>query len=226
MSNTESLDGESPMILWLQEHGKKVIMGFAILLLVLFILFRLYSGSQAKAEKDFMEANKLAVALFQSAKANEALEKLSLIVQREPTLQTEYDGLMAQAYLNQNQVEKASTLTRRMTLRLAKDPISPYLESSSIALSIAEGKDDEAYPKALHLKENLKNEPSLLYFFNLLRIGMLEERLGKKEEEKKTWDEFLSFSGQPVFQQFIDGIDSPGASVVTFIQERQKKLKG
>ena len=56
---------------------------------------------------------------------------------------------------------------------------------------------------------------------------MLEQALGKKAEEKATWEEWISASKSrlPAFQSLINAIDVEGASVITFIQERQKKLK-
>lgn len=228
MANIESLEGESPFIEWVTEHGKKIVWGFVTALLILFLLFKLYSGSQAKAEKDFMEAAKLEPTLFQPAKAEETLEKLANLVSRHPSLQAEYDGLMAQSYLNLGQVEKAAPLVERTLGRIALDDVAAYEKSSEIALLISQGELETAYPLALTLKERLKGEASVLYFFNLLRLGMLEQALDKKAEEKQTWEEFLSYkqANVPAFQQLIEGTDTPGASLITFIEERQKKLKG
>ena len=219
------------MVEWLTLHGKKIVWAFSALLLILFLLFRLYSGNQAKAEKDFLEASKLAPQLFEPKKAAEAVEKLQTFIQRYPSLQAEYDGVMAQSYLNQGEASKAAPLIERSLDRIQSDNLKPYLLNATIALAISEGMLAESYPEALALKENLNNkgaskDKGVLYYFNLLRLGTLEHALGKKEAEKKTWEEFIGASKEPTasFQKFLESIDIPGASVVTFIQERQKNL--
>ena len=227
MNEINPVGEEMPLVDWIALHGKKIVWGFTALLLLLFLLFRLYSGSSAKAEKDFIEAANLAPQLFEPAKAAEATEKLQVLVQKHPSLEAEYDGLMAQSLLNQNGAKKAAPLFERTLSRIHSEDLKPFLQNSEIALALSEGKLEETYSAVVSLKETLSQDKNVLYYFNLLRLGMLEQALGKKEEEKKTWDEFMQSAKEASesFQAFLRAIDTPGVSIVTFIEAERQKSK-
>lgn len=221
------MESESPIIEWLMEHGKTILGVISALILILFLLFRVYSSAEAKSEKDYIEATRLESKIFVPADAEASLEELKKIVAAHPEVGAEYDGLMAQAYLNLAKPEEARPLIERTLTRIQKDNLPIYSSSSLVALDISEGKLDESYAKSLELKTQLSGSKSSLYYFNLLRIGMLEQALGKQAEEKATWEEFISASKLrlPAFDSLINAIDVEGSSIIMFIQERQKKLK-
>lgn len=227
MSKMEFVESDTPLAEWLKENGKKVIWGLAALFVFLFLIFRLYSSAEVKSEKDFIDASQLQTKIFIPAKAEASLKELNILVSRHPELKAEYDGLMAQAYLNQGKVAEAAPLIQANLKRVASDSIAPFISSSQLALEISEGKLDTAYPKALALKEELKDSRGPLYYFNLVRLGMLQEAMGKTGEEKATWQEFLEAekAGSPGVIAVSTAIEADGASFTTFIQERLNKLK-
>lgn len=226
MSKLELIESDSPLVDWLSEHGKTVVWLISALFVILFLLFRLYSGSQLKSEKDYLEAAQIEGKIFVPAKSEASLSTLQTIVAKHPELEAEYDGLMAQAYLNQGNVESAAPLIARVNERIKSDDMPHIIMNNQIALEISQGKLASAYALANDLKAAMSSDKNTLYFFNLLRLGMLEQALGKKTEEKKSWDELLSKDSlsNPSFNSLLSAIDVQGASLLTFIQERQKKL--
>lgn len=227
MSKMEFMESESPVVEWLKDNGKFLVWGLAALFVVLFLLFRLYSSAEVKSEKDYIDASRLQSKIFVPSKAEQSLSELKILVARHPELNAEYDGLMAQAYLNLNQPNESAPLINRTNQRIKTDSLAAFVTSSQIALEISEGKNDTAYPKALSLKENLKDNKGSLYYFNLIRIGMLQEKLKLKKEEISTWEEFLAVvkTGDVAALRLVQAIDADGASFNTFVQERLNKLK-
>jgi len=226
MSKIESIDDASPLADWLVENSKKILGAVAALLVLLFILFKLFSGAQAKTEKNYLEAESLGTKLFTSENRAQTAQELESLIRKLPDLEGEYDGLLAQTYLSLGEADKASPPLNRTLKRIASDDLPDLSQSSRIALLITEGKSEEAYEQATALKTQLAKAKNSLYYFNLFRLGMLAQALGKKGDEKKLWEEFISYSkaSNPSFEMVVQAIDGQGVSLLTFIEQRQKTL--
>ena len=152
VSKIESLESESPVVEWLMEHGKTILGVVAALLLLLFLLFRLYSQAEAKSEKDYIEATRLENKLFTPSEADAALQEMKQLIRAIPKSAPStkaswrkpisiWETPMRQPHCSAVPIE-----------RIKSDELPLYIDSSRTALEITEGKLDSAYAKALRAK--------------------------------------------------------------------------
>lgn len=220
-------DDNSPFIDWITKNGKTVLYGVLIFLALFFLVYRLSAGKQNNAERDyFVAANEYT--LFQNTGNPAALDKLASIMERRPELHAQYDGLIAQKLLNQEEVSEATVYAESAFKRIAADHLPLYQEFAAASLTISDKKYSEALAQALALKQKIKDSPqtadNYLIALNLLRIAMLYEQLEQKQDELKAWNEltsFLTMTGTPLAKPLTFG----KLSLADYIEHRQKILK-
>ena len=208
---------ENPVIDWISKHGEKIlysILGaFALLILVYFW----QSGSSSKIEGDYQSASREFQIFQQAAKSGDtqavqdSFQKLTLIMNQLPDLHAKYDAVIAQTYIDLNDIKQAKPLALSTLQRVGKDNLPFYNEYAQITLLISEGELATAIQRSEALKhqmiQNLEqvetgvvaqmNEPTFgsnLYAFNLLRIAFLEQQIGNRENELKSWKEWKMYT--------------------------------
>lgn len=206
MSLSERLN-EHPLLHWIADNTKNFVYLVLIIVSMGVLTYRLmsYWSSQAgyhygTAENDFAE--------FKAQKGVErsaTVEGLLQTIEIQPDLQPIYDGKLGQTLLSQGD-ERAIPLIERAIARTgeAVGPLfSRYVENT---LLIARGD----YPAALKGSQELQTalldqeNAGILLPLNLLRIAMLQNRLGK--ESLKTWAAWDELEKQNVYFQDVAAI--------------------
>lgn len=221
-------DDNEKIVDWLSKNGKTIAYAVLILLALFMLVYRLSAGSQGKAEKDYFEASNEYV-IFQNSGNPLSLDKLTAILKRRPELQAQYDGLIAQKLLYEGKTSDAYPYAERSFKRTTDDNLPLYQNFAATSLVISDKKYSEALQQALALKQAVKESPhssdNFLIGLNLLRIAMLHEQLGQKQEELKAWDElstFLTTTGTALVKPIAFG----KLTLADYIEHRKKILKG
>lgn len=229
MANKESLPmqetwDDNPYLKWIEENGKNLLWGAAILVLALFTIYRFSSSQTTKAENDYVRAAYNADLLQQPniEKYQEALADLTFLTENRPELQQAYDGLIAEGYLVENKSDQALPFADRNLSRISP---SYYTDFAKTTLLISQEKYDEALNQSLVLNVHgplALGEP--LYAFNLIRIAFLQQQLGSREGEMTAWNSLVARAKESPEAQFvIQHFDEKGVSLTNYIQSRQSK---
>lgn len=194
---------DHPVMQWLQEYGKILSLSFLGLIALLFIVYRTVSSDSARAETDYYEAGQQ-YTLFQKNHSSEAFQQLQLILARRPELHSKYDGLIAQALINDNEAQAAEPYANLIFKRVHNDDVPHYETFAAITLLISKENYPEALKQSVALKQTLlkeatvaKNERTfgdLLFAYNLLRVAMLEQKSGSPAGEQAAWSEWNTYS--------------------------------
>lgn len=191
---------EHPMVQWFSNNGLTVVYALLGCALLFMLIYRFYGGS-TQSQQDFYEAESSMTELQQSPEdAKASLAKLEKILYRNPDLHAKYDGLIAQALLNLNNVQEALPFAENAIARTKSENAPFFTDFANTTLLIAEKKYDQALQNAKDLNKKITEqtealkENSLLFAYNLLRIGMLQQQLGQKEEARQTWKQWMEFA--------------------------------
>lgn len=229
---------------WIMKNSTNILAGTALLLALLFFLYRMSANEKVKAENDYYTATKEYIAFLGQGESTplteeQAFVQLEEILNRRPELQSKYDAMIAQTFLVRENPEAAHPFAKRTFARTSQDHLPLYQRFAEITLLISE----QNYPQALHetkeLKEQLLQEEanqssSLLQVYNLLRLALLEQALDHKEGEIAAWktlDETL-YSTDPLLstkhatlKMEMEKVFSDGTlSLKNYSDHRQKLL--
>lgn len=252
VTETNSLSdflSDNEIVKWIGDNGRTLLWIFLALLAIAFILLKLFGGSAAKLENGYFKAQSdlttLASGASDPAAQEKALKQLAAFTEQYPSLQSKYDGLIAQLLLNQNQAKEALPFVKRTLARTGKDHLPFYADYANATLLISQENYSEALKEAQHLKQQMisqakekggeKEFGDTLYLFNLLRIAMLHQQLNHHDEELAAWQEFKQsaiesqsqnyFVQSDLFEQFSDKLKDGQASLLNYIEAREKLLK-
>ncbi|MCB1115126.1 MAG: hypothetical protein KDK71_01550 [Chlamydiia bacterium] len=200
-----------------------------------------FGVGKAQLEKDYVAAT------VSFKKWNQILDskdkefiQLDKLVKKHPELQSHYDASVGQGLLAALSVNEASPYIER-TIKRTNRPF--YADFSKATLKMSQGKYREALQDSLNLREHMlsniqQNDHSTLFAFNLLRIAILSQRLGAKDQELLAWQELKTHGGwagedQMVtpskhagFKQLLDHFTVQETSLLDYIQAREEDLKG
>lgn len=227
-----------PAVEWLNANKQVILWSFLTLLIALIGAYRLVSHFNHRAENDYYRAD-VVFAQFQKdiydgqgeiAATN--LKELEEIIERHPELKAKYEGQLAQALLFAGQAAQAAPLAEEVFRRTLSDAIQLYQDYSAATLLIGENHYEEALQQSLQLQVNLNqliNEKSFenLFIYNLLRLAMLHQQLGHKQEELAVWEtvENLPLNLKSVLESTQTQIFNRGkASFPNYIHQRKKAL--
>lgn len=237
---------ENEIIKWVGDNGRTLLwllLAFAALIL---FFYKVFGGGPAKLEKGYFLAQSNIDVLEKGsdqAAQEKALEQLTTFTNQYPSLQSKYDGLIAQFLLNRDQVKVALPFANRTLVRTGKDHLPFYADYAHTSLLISQEKYQDALKEALKLKEQMISQAKgkerefgdTLYFFNLLRIAMLHQQLENKNEELNAWQELKQsaienqaadyFLNADLFEKIGNQLKDGNASLLNYIQVREKLLK-
>ncbi len=208
---------DNPIIQWISKHGEKILYSILGAFSLLILIYFWQSGTSAKIEGDYQSASREFQAFQQAAKSGQNLElqdsfqKLTLIMNQLPDLHAKYDGVIAQTFIDLNDIKQAKPFVLSTLQRVGKDNLPFYNEYAQITLLIGEGQIANAIQRSLALKkemiqnlEQMEKEPgtqttepafgSSLYAFNLLRIAFLEQQVGDRAKELESWEEWKMYT--------------------------------
>lgn len=227
----------NPAVEWLSSNKQTILWIFGGLLALLILAYRLVVSHTESSESDFFRAQ-TAFAEFQQegiqpkdqTAAAATLEELDALMKRHPELKPKYEGSLAQTLLISGQAAQAVPYAEDIFNRTKPDHLKLYQDYSKTSLLIAQGKDGEALTQALLLKKTIDEDAnqtsdSTLYIFNLIRLAMLHQQLGQKEEELKMWEQIQKLSPESESLAFTNHAFMIGqASLAQYIGERKKSL--
>ncbi len=179
------------------KYGSIVLYVTVALVAILFAAYRFSSHEAANFEEDYLNAaNRYAQiqTLSDPEKKQAAVEDLRQILAKHPEFNANYQGNLAQALLEQGFVNQAIPLANETIKRVSNDQLSHYLHFATTSLLIEQQQYQEALAAALVLKEHVKDN-DLLNALNLVRIGLLQQQLGNREEELAAWKEWKRYAG-------------------------------
>jgi hypothetical protein len=230
------------LIDWLSHYGKPLLLAVVLLLLAIPVIYRMASVNSGQQTQDYLQADRAFERFTQPISANgdmqiqkEALKELHTLLDRTPTLHPKYDGLVAQILLNRGEIDSALEYANLAMTRTLSANRPFYKEYAQISFTVGKKEYDQALQQATLLqqsmREHLADTPrpfgNVLFAFNLLRIGMLQQQLGLKKEEQQTWREWQQFMGahqDPQLMETIASLSEGNLSLINYIELRQKQL--
>lgn len=228
---------EHPAIQWISQNGRSLLWLILGLIALFLIGYRLMGGPSSGSAKDYFAAEK-EMDLFltgSEAQTQESLDKLNKLLKSYPDLQAKYDGRIAQKLIDRGAISSALPFADRTLARLSKEHVPFYNDYSATTLLIEKEQYPEALEQAMALqaKMNEKQEGekfgSGLYAANQLRLAMLNQKLGKKSEELKSWQTLKQILTQGAsglsFEQVLQALNEGKLSLLDYIAFREKELK-
>ncbi|NGX43119.1 MAG: hypothetical protein K940chlam7_01410 [Chlamydiae bacterium] len=248
------LINENPYVQWVVE--KRGFIPYVVLAVfaLIAITIKFSTGSSAKAESSYVAAENNLTMLYRSAQGEagdpereQALNNLKEITNAYPALRSKYDGSIAQLLLIQGDTVQATEFAERCLSRTAQDNLPYYSDFSRTTLLIAEEQYQQALQQAQTLKMTLlekadqndienRNFGDALFAYNLLRIAMLQQKIGTPKEELQAWNEWKQYAGigkqlqatksieTEAFTILNDQIAEGSFSLTQYIEEREKHL--
>lgn len=182
---------------WISSN-KKIIIGVLVgLFLLLIASYRYLSQKDVNAEINFLKAETLFTQFQENNFSNpelarEKLKELDELFKKHPDLQVKYDGALAQSLLLSNQIPQSSSFMKAIFNRVQPDHLEFYQQYSQNSLIIGGGDFTKALQDAQELRKTIESSNSvgsypILYLFNLIRIAVLQDQLGQKQEEIHVW---------------------------------------
>lgn len=229
-SGLPGLSDESQFVEWISKNGKTLVYIIVGLLALFFVIYRFSASKQQKTESDYFNAaNYFSLLQRSGTNEEETLNKLNDIIQRHPELHAQYDGPIAQQLLNENKVADAMNYADGSLKRITKDNLPLYKDFASTSLLISEKKYKDALERSKILQQNsLANaseyKNNYLEALNLLRIAILYQELGQKQEELNAWNELTNYL-TTTSTQLIKPLTFGKVSLADYIEHRKNILK-
>lgn len=236
-SNSDSLlqaafSEDNRLVHWLSENGYKLL-GIILSVLTFLILLALFFSSREKtSEASFLKADRefthFATSHANQEEAKQALIALSTILVRHPELQAKYDGLIAQTLIDRGMTQEALPFANRALTRTQTENAPFYSVYAQNTLLIGQSRYDEALLQSRNLQTELENSSQTgktLKIFNLLRIGMLQEKLNLHADELQTWDQLKKAVSQEDVSSLLAPFQEGKVSLMDYLQAREAFLK-
>jgi hypothetical protein len=236
---------------WLSDNGKSILYGLIGLIALLVIIFAISSGGRSKAEQEYIQAANdftyfsKAYDAKNPAQANDALARLNHLMSKHPELHAAYDGALAQTLLNRAQVEEAKPYALATLKRVKSNNLPFYNDYAETTLMISQGQFKEALENTLSLQQKMEADLGKeaasrsfgdeLFALNLLRVAMLQQAIGDKNAELRTWQQWKEFAGlgseaskyvnPQAFRSVIQNLAIGSISLADYISYRENILK-
>lgn len=204
---------ESKIVDWLSAYGKNLVYLLIALLVLIAVTYIISASFTAKPEKEYLQAaSDFAYftngnELQDSALTADAYNRLQAIMSKYPELHAAYDGMLAQTFLNRNNVADAKPYAQATLARTKSNDLPYYADYASATLLISEQKFQAALEKAKSLQTKMieaiaaqktadkRSFGDELFALNLMRIAMLQQQTGDKAGELATWQEWKQYAG-------------------------------
>jgi hypothetical protein len=217
----EKVEFKRDWLEWLTEH-QQLLVGIVLTAAILVggVFYYIQQGKH-KTFSDCTEGAALYTAWEESHFKDQALfDQLSALIERRPQLRAKYAGKMAQVIGGEKGVHfQKEVLGRLGDLR---DRFPYHQEYGEVSQLIESGEELQALQRAKELKVKLEetegSSGKILNAFNLLRIAMLEKKIGTKEGEVAAWEEL---KGGSAYQLLLEHFSEQGLSLNEYIASRE-----
>jgi len=181
-------------------------------------------GHYLKAETAFQEF--LAAESVDPHQINEIKEMLD----QNSSLKQKYQARFAQQLTMHEKWDDGIREADETMIKSASSQAWPFVEYSQASLLIAQKKYQEALSMSRNLDQTLSTEPEHLIIkaYNLLRIGMLLQEIGKTGEEAIAWSNFQSYLQHKQIEELASIQNNFRVGEVTladYIKHRETLLK-
>lgn len=195
----------------IEQYGKPVLISMLLLFVAFVVLYRISSGTRTEALETYLSAETqfkrfMSVTPGNPQSAKQSLEEIQATMVEEPELQTKYDPPLAQKLISIEQVNPALPLAKSTLSKQNFEQLPYYRDFAEITLLIETHRYDEALETSQKLLSDLDSNQELafthpekqtfgplLYAYNLIRIAMLQKKLGQFEGEQNTWNLFSEY---------------------------------
>ena len=226
-SFNESNWSDHVIVEWILEHKQFILWSLAGFFILLLFALKLTISHQSTAENDYakaeMDFHAFEKSAFQSEKtSNKGLVALENLMNQYPELHAKYDAILAQILIAKNN-PKAKTFAEATFARTDTKALDLYHVFAKNSLLINEQNYSAALSESLKLKKIIAKDTSdvMLQLFNLLRIAVLQKKIGDKVAEKDSWEEFQKLIKQNKESSFVDLFDRGNISLAQYIQKRK-----
>lgn len=219
---------------WLTENGKWLLLGFGVILGALLFYISAYTESY-KSEADYFKAATAYTTFSSSSSSSEereaALTTLKNILSSKPELHAAYDGLIAQTLINRGYTSEALPFANLALSRTKKNNLPLFTQFAETTLRINDKKFEQALTETDSLLKQLtiekENANQTLHAFTLLRLAMLNQKIGTPQAELQSWQAWDAFRKQfPGAYQRISGqLESVKILLTDYAESRKKILK-
>lgn len=240
---------------WIVNYGSYLMIAAIILIAILLFFYRTSDQYSATAESDYMTAaqnfsrfqKEVAQGANREVVEGKNFKELRQVINRRPELHAKYDGAMAQLLILLGASDLAEEYAQLALARTSADALPDYSDYSQATLLIVQEKPAEALAQAQNLKERLLEQTSLqeesrnfgdlLYGYNLLRLALLHQQQGNREEEYAYWNELKSYAGwseqnpsaqilaPSEFNQLMASMREGNATLQSYVEQRVNTLK-
>lgn len=195
---TERLN-EHPIPTWIAQNGKNflyIVLIFGLLTVLAYRLMNYWSSQSGQnaviAQNDFAR-----LPMLTGEEREATIAQLMDILDRQPELRPVYDGRLGQMLIAQGDLVGAELLVTRALQRTDGEMSPLYRNYTEATLLIAKEDYPAALAEAQDLQQNLlastQKEGAILLPINMIRIAMLQKRLGMRQEEAATWQTWRAF---------------------------------
>lgn len=226
---------DHPAIQWMINHGRTLLWVLAAIIVALILIFRMGVSRNERTEGDYLQADYqfqlFARPATQDHSPELAFTQLQAILERHPELHAKYDGLIAQTLLSRGETDKALPYVTKALQRTENENSPYYTEYSQVTLLISKKAYPEALERSLALQQKMSESSEQTHSFgssliasNLLRIALLQQELGQKENELATWEkwkEYLQGQHAHAFTEQLNALQIDSISLMNYIQARE-----
>lgn len=191
---------------YLLDYKRVLIFIIPFFLVGLFAIFKI-SFNKSQAEEDFVSAKMAFSKWMKEKELDDAhLQTLKAVLKKHPEIGVLYEGALVQKMLALGEEKKAKPFLDSLLKRTSNRSNSHYTKFSKTSLLIESGDLEKALERSLRLKEEMLSDAkfldqnankyfgSMLFAYNLLRIGMLSQALQKQEAELTAWQELKRYA--------------------------------
>ena len=188
---------------WIAQRRKPLMNGLSAALILLIVSIFLAKPKDGKA----VRASSISTIDKWLKGAEPDAGIIEQLCKQDPSVKALFAGRIAQKLLIEEDTSSARKYSKDL-LRVTQAECPFYSRYSQTSFVIAEKKWQQALKEALLLKSDLEKDPSFwekqnkqipfgpyLYAMNVLRIALLEHKMGHVEEELKAWVELEKIAG-------------------------------
>ena len=240
-----NVPSETPIVDFLTNYGPKLLYALLGLMVLFFFVYRYSSNKKADSITDYLNADVYFQRFVSSPEPailadNEAYVKLTDIMNRHPELNAKYDGDIAQALLERNQIAEAKVYADRVFKRVASEDVNDYISFSQASLLISENQPKQALESAKALQQTMKSQIDAkgplffgpaLFAFNELRIATLapsqtsitalQKQLVDSTDSKTSNDTLVKKGYRQLQEHFNNGT----TNLSNYIEMQKKNVK-
>jgi hypothetical protein len=215
----------SPLGQWMSEHKNLLYnVATAVIVILAWGVIRISRAPDTESVRHVQEAYAAWKASPQDRSLYQALDKA---LEKTPSMRQAFRSEIAEIMLINGDADQAEEISKKSLQELRS--VAPlFAEYAEISLHIGRKQYQDALEKSVTLKEKMTDQKSSLYFQNLLRIALLQEKVGNKAGEMAAWRDLEVFSkaenNKTLQERTLKGLGDQTITFQSFIEERKKQL--